>query len=161
MRFIFLLLLVSSLSGCAAIPKTKNGKKRFAVTLTGMGAGAAIGALSAPEDEKPEFHAFAWGAAIGLATKLVADYVWGDHHELADTKKEFLEYREKNDFIKIDEKLGYMTDSKNGKQVKVIYEVHKGRKFFPVSDDAKYIAETFLKVRPLSDEDKVKEDKKK
>ena len=51
MRLIITTLLTLTLCSCAMIPKTKNAKKRFAVTLGGIGAGAAIGAVTVPEDE--------------------------------------------------------------------------------------------------------------
>lgn len=159
-KIISILVASAFLSGCAAIPKTKHGKKRFGFTVGGVAAGAAVGALSAPDDERPAFHGVAWGLGVGFVVKLIVDYIWGDHHELADTKKEFQDYKEKNDFIKIDERLGYMTDTKDGQKVRVIYEVHKGRKVFPVSDTEKYIAEKYLKARPLTENEKLKESKK-
>ncbi len=143
------------------VPKTKNGKKRLGVTLGAIGVGAAIGASTAPEDEKPSFHAVTWGAVFGLVAKFVADYIWSDQQELEETKKDFEDYKTKNEFIKIDEKLGYMIDKKSGKNIKVIYEVHKGRKVIPINDQEKYIAETILKARPVNQDEDLNKDNKK
>ncbi len=90
------------------------------------------------------------GATFGLIAKFVTDYIWGDQQELEEAKKEFEDYKAKNEFMKIDEKLGYMIDKKSGKSVKVIYEIHKGRKVIPINEQEKYIAETILKARPVN-----------
>jgi hypothetical protein len=69
----FLLILITN-SGCSTM-----NNKTLASGLIGFLSCSAIGAISAPKDEKPEMHGLLWGSVCSSASMLGA--------ELLDTKR--------------------------------------------------------------------------
>lgn len=56
-------------------------KSRTAVTLASFVAGAAIGAGTAPKDERTELHAMYWGGILGIAGALISNYYFSEENE--------------------------------------------------------------------------------
>ncbi|MEK2644798.1 hypothetical protein [Bdellovibrio sp. BCCA] len=91
---ILLLGLCFFVSACAT-----NQKSRLAATAVGVGVGAAIGAGTAPSDERPELHALYWGGIIGVVTAVAANYYFNDEKDLEVMKLENEKMKAQLDFF--------------------------------------------------------------
>lgn len=141
---ICLLVTTLFLSGCATMDNTKT---RWSLIGAGVASGAAIGATTAPEDEKKSFHAFTWGAALGLIGALIGEIFFSDKKEVKKVQTKFDDYKSKYEFVEVDQKHGFIPDAKvqNGKKP-VIWSIKKGVKWFEESPTKRYKAEKLYEV---------------
>ncbi|MNK07438.1 hypothetical protein D3C87_253520 [compost metagenome] len=87
-------ILCLSLGACAT-----NQKSRLAATAVGVAAGAAIGAATAPGDERPELHALYWGGIVGVITAVAANYYFNDERDMSVMKLENEKLKSQLDFF--------------------------------------------------------------
>lgn len=71
----------------------------MAATLTGVGVGAAIGAGTAPADERAELHALYWGGIVGVVTAIAANYYFNDERDLDMARLENEKMKAQLDFF--------------------------------------------------------------
>lgn len=74
--------LLSCLCFFFSVSCATNQKSRLATTAVGIGIGAAIGAGTAPNDERPELHALYWGGILGVVSAVAANYYFNDERDL-------------------------------------------------------------------------------
>ncbi|MBV2167079.1 MAG: hypothetical protein KUL82_00115 [Bdellovibrio sp.] len=74
--------LLSCLCFVFSVSCATNQKSRLATTAVGIGLGAAIGAGTAPNDERPELHALYWGGILGVVSAVAANYYFNDERDL-------------------------------------------------------------------------------
>lgn len=72
-----LIALTLLLASCST-----HQKSRLAATGVGIAVGAAVGAGTAPKDERPELHAMYWGGIIGAVTAIAANYYFQEERDL-------------------------------------------------------------------------------
>ncbi|UOF02638.1 hypothetical protein [Bdellovibrio reynosensis] len=91
---ILFVLSFSLLCGCAT-----NQKSRIATTVAGFAVGAAIGAGTAPEDERTELHAMYWGGLLGLAGAVASNFYFNDERDLEVMRLENEKMKAQLDFF--------------------------------------------------------------
>lgn len=136
MSFIKLTLIIvmcSHFIGCATNSKTKWAMMGIAAPF-----GAGIGASTAPKDEKPEFHAFAWGAAFTAVAAIVGGYYFNDDDELARLKKENEAYKNMPKFELIKEGEGYLKKSLKKGEKPVKWKVYKTDQWVPDGEERQF-----------------------
>lgn len=84
-RYLVLTLVLLALvtSGCAT-----NRENRWAMTGGAVVGGIALGAATAPGEERKELHAVYWGAILGLGASLIAQEIFSDSKEIERLKAE-------------------------------------------------------------------------
>ncbi|MBX2993490.1 MAG: hypothetical protein KF681_01660 [Bdellovibrionaceae bacterium] len=102
------LLLLFFLSACAT-----NNQKRLTLAAASFAGGTAIGAASAPADERKELHAVYWGALLGLGAAVAGNYLFNDETELAMLNKENQRLKAELDLIQTGNKI--LVDQGKGK----------------------------------------------
>lgn len=112
------ILLAFFATACAT-----NSKTRWALMGAAVPVGGAIGYSTAPDDEKPESHAFLWSAVFVSAAAIIGNYYFSDDKELEKLKAE----ANKPNFELVTEKEGkfYVPTGKVGEYSKGKYKVKK------------------------------------
>lgn len=87
-----------------------------------MGAAAPVGGIvgysTAPDDEKPEAHAFLWSAVFVSVAALVGNYLYSDQKELDSLRAENISLKSKPEFELLSEKEGrFVISSGTGKDL--------------------------------------------
>lgn len=101
-------LLAALLPACAT-----NNQKRLALAGTSFAVGTAIGAASAPADERKELHAVYWGALMGLGAAIAGNYLFNDETDLAILSRENQKLKAELDLIQTGTKI--LVDQGKGK----------------------------------------------
>lgn len=91
---VLIFIIALSLSACAT-----NQKSRLATTAAGVAVGAALGAGTAPSDEKPELHALYWGGIVGVIAAVAANYYFDDERDMDVMKLENDKLKSQLDFF--------------------------------------------------------------
>ena len=123
--------------GCAT-----NSQSRWAVMGIAAPIGAGVGALSVPEDEKPEFHALTWGAIFVAAAAIAGGYYYNDDKEIERLRGENERLRvltKSPKFEFITEGQGYFKETfSKGEKKPVKWKVYKMDRWIPDGEDRKY-----------------------
>lgn len=118
-------------------------KSRMAVTISSFAVGAAIGAGTAPKDERTELHAMYWGGILGVAGALISNLYFNEENEREKMNLENAKLKAEMDLMKngqavlLKEGRGYFKNSsgeeyfQNGKAKWRIYQVDKWSKDGP------------------------------
>ena len=129
-----------------------NSKSRWAAVGIAAPLGAGVGALSAPEREKPEFHAFTWGSAFVAMAALLAGYYYSDDQELEKLRKEVEALRNPKLEL-ITEGEGYLKGSLKNEKEPVKWKVYKIDRWTPDGEDVMYHQDLMIKKEKKSNEE--------
>ncbi len=91
---LYLIPILIFLFGCSTPQKS-----RWATTALGVGAGAVIGAATAPADEKKELHSLYWAGLLGLGAAVVSNYYYSDEKSLELLRLENEKLKAQMDFF--------------------------------------------------------------
>ena len=92
---------------------TTPSKKRNALIAAASGAGAIVGASTAPDDERQDLHAAHWAAIFGVTTALIGNYLDKSDLENESLKQENIKLKNDLDTFQIGQKV--LLDQGNGK----------------------------------------------
>jgi len=99
--YISILTSVLVLNGCSSMGKSE--RLRWNITAAGVAAGAAGGAVFAPDNEKKEVHALNWAGIIGLAAAVFAMIFHSDRKDIRKLEEENYTLKNNPDFEILDE----------------------------------------------------------
>ncbi len=116
------ILTISLTSACAT-----NSKSRWAMMGAAAPVGGVIGYSTAPDDEKPEAHAFLWSAVFVAAAAIIGNYLYSDDKELSSLRAENQTLKTKPNFelISENEEKFYVPSGTVGEYKKGKYKVKK------------------------------------
>lgn len=147
-------LLTSLFTGCA----THSQSRLLAIGVSAP-LGATIGGVTAPEDEKPEFHALTWGSVFMAATAVLANFYFSGDEELAKLRQENFDLKNKPDFQLITEGEGYFQKTFTDKgKTPVKWRVYKIDRWISDGENKKYHQDMMIE-RIIKDEKTKKQEK--
>lgn len=117
---LLLTLLAGSLLGCASARKT-----RMAWTAGAFTAGAAVGAASAPENERRELHSLYWAGLLGVGAALLGEVLLSDEKEAEALRLE-------NEKLRAEMELIQSANRVLLKEGKGYFKTSQGEESFPV-----------------------------
>ncbi len=149
----FLILSLSNLS-CAT-----RSQSRWMAMGAAAPVGAAVGALSSPGNEKPEFHAFAWSSFFVAVAAIIGGYYYNDdeelqqmnqrlgdlNHEVKKLNSEVIRLKHPPKFELITEGKGYFKYPHKKDKNLVKWKVYKVDKWIPDGEDTKYHQDLMIK----------------
>lgn len=144
-----LLVICFFLSACAT-----NQKSRLAATGIGIGVGAAIGAGTAPDDERPELHALYWGGIVGVVTAVAANYYFNDEKDMEVMRLENEKMKAQLDFFQngpatlLKETTG-KADKKYFQSGKAKIKLYKIDQWVDEGPNKKYHRDQMIEILPL------------
>lgn len=137
------------LSSCAS-----NHKSRLAAAGVGVGAGALLGAATAPEGERAELHALYWGGIIGVTAAIAANYYFNDERDLEVMRLENEKLKAQLDFFQsgtatlLKETTG-PADKKFFQQGKARIKLYKIDQWVDEGPNKKYHRDQMIEILPL------------
>ena len=137
LKKLFICLFPLSIS-CAT-----NSQSRWAAMGLAAPFGAGVGALTAPEDEKSEFHALAWGSTFVAIAAILGGYYYNDDEDLGKLRTE-VEMLKAIKFDLIDEGVGYSNPLKKNKN-SVKWKIYKIDQWVPGGKNIKYHRDLMIK----------------
>jgi hypothetical protein len=105
--------LVLGVCALALVSCATNSQKRNLLTLGAFAAGAAVGAATAPKDERQDLHAVYWGAIAGLGAAVIGNSLYNDEASIELLQKENKKLQAEMDLIQTGNKI--LLDQGNGK----------------------------------------------
>lgn len=117
----FLWAALALLSACGT-----NSKKRDTWIVGSFAAGAAIGAASAPKDERQDMHAVYWGALAGVGAALITNSLYNDEDQIGLLQKDNQKLKAELDLIQTGNKI--LLDQGKGKFKNPVGETELGSK---------------------------------
>lgn len=145
MRFVFLVLWTLILIPVFLTSCATHSQSRWAVMAVAAPVGAGLGALSSPENEKPIFHAFAWGSAFVAAAAIIGNYYYNDDPEIKKLRQELIKLKSIPKFELITEGKGYFNDPLKGVEIPVKWRVYKVDKWISGGEGVKYHQDLMIK----------------
>ena len=141
-RLPLLLFLAFSifLSSCAT-----SSQSRWASMGLAAPVGILVGALSAPENEKPTYHAFAWGSAFVAGAAIFGNYYYSDDKEMGSLREELMRLKSPPRFELLTEGEGYFNDPLKNTETPVSWKVYKIDKWIPSGEGIKYHQDMMIK----------------
>ena len=138
-KLISIIVLSSILTACAT-----NRKSKWLMVGVAAPVGAGVGALSAPHDEKTEFHAITWAGIFFAAATILGDYYYNDDKELANLRSKIKSF-ENPKFELITEGTGSFKDPLTKNSSPVNWKVYKIDKWVSDGEDTKYHQDLMIK----------------
>lgn len=146
---LLILICCTFISACAT-----NQKNRLATTAVGIGAGALLGAATAPKDERPELHAMYWGGIIGAITAVAANYYFNEEKDLEVLRLENEKLKSQLDFFQngpatlLKDTTG-SADKKYFQKGKARIKLYKIDQWVDEGPNKKYHRDQMIEIMPL------------
>ena len=151
-------LLIFALS-LLTVSCASNQKSRVAATLLGALAGGAVGAATAPKEERTELHALYWAGLTGIASSVVANYYFNDERDIEMMRLENDKLKSQLDFFQsgpstlLKETAG-PADRKFFSKGKARIKLYKIDQWVDEGPDKKYHRDQMIEISPLEKADK-------